>query len=286
MSEWIMDPTQNGPVRDDIPYSEYQPSIKNLIPPYPVNMWGKRQGVNGPVMPNMQDSEYEPDITTLIPPYPNWMWNVDDYNDGPTMGGFDGKYAGAFVNCTGITNMRIPASVYELGVYTFRGSGINELTIAPDCYYFKSTFNPGTELTFYDYTEEHVNPTKVVYDIGETFDCAGAQLDVEVTDDQGVVFNRSYTKLAAFGFDSEYTGDRTLNVGRMNVRFNFDVTIDGGDYIYEDDAATLYYTGNNTKVSPPTAMYGHPLPDVELYTFMDNTQITHAIIRDGIEAIY
>lgn len=286
MSEWIMDPTQNGPVLDDISYSEYKPSIANLIPPYPSSMWGKRQGVNGPVMPNMQQPEYRPSIANLIYPYPKWLWHMDEQLEGPSIGDVMNQGSGAFRNCVNLSVMNIPASVSELGWFTFQNTNLTNVKIAPDCYYVKSTFPSNCVKSFYDYTETHTNPSKTVYDLNEPFDSLDGQLNVTVVADTGEIYHRSYTHLSARGFDSTYTGDIKLSVGRMNVRFDFDVTIDGGDYVYENDAATLLYTGNNTKVCPPKSMYGHPLPDVELYTFMDNTQITHAIIRDGIEAIY
>ena len=56
---------------------------------------------------------------------------------------------GAFINCTDLTSVTIPASVKYIDYYTFWNTGLTQVTIASDCVYYPTSFPSGCTVNFY-----------------------------------------------------------------------------------------------------------------------------------------
>ena len=59
---------------------------------------------------------------------------------------------GAFMGCTGISEITCPESVYEFGTHTFYESSLSEITISPDCIFYDTTFPDDCTISYYPFT--------------------------------------------------------------------------------------------------------------------------------------
>lgn len=59
---------------------------------------------------------------------------------------------GAFMNCSSLTSVNIPESVYEFGAHSFYRSGIDSITISPDSIFYNTTFPEDCTISYYPAT--------------------------------------------------------------------------------------------------------------------------------------
>ena len=109
--------------------------------------------------------------------------------------------------------------VFEIGVFSV------DKTTEPI-----EKFDGGTYTTVVDYSAEktlskvsvHTAPTKTSYDIGESLDTTGLQLELTYSDNSTELVTTGFT---TEGFDSTATGVRTITVTYEDKTATFDVTI-------------------------------------------------------------
>lgn len=70
----------------------------------------------------------------------------------PAAWGITFEPLGAFMNCTNLTSIEVPESVYELGPHTFFQSGLESVTIPIDCIFYETTFPDGCTISYYPFT--------------------------------------------------------------------------------------------------------------------------------------
>lgn len=85
---------------------------------------------------------------TFSYPYPPFWWYVS--NDKLTNIDLRSPVlCGAFLNCTQLNKVEIPASVKYIGEYAFYNTALTTVTIARDCTFFPTSFPPRCIIQYY-----------------------------------------------------------------------------------------------------------------------------------------
>lgn len=71
---------------------------------------------------------------------------------------------GSFKGCTGLTSIKIPATVKFIDYYSFNNTGLQSVQIAPDCRYYNNTFPQGCAVTHYPATIDRIELNEEVQD--------------------------------------------------------------------------------------------------------------------------
>lgn len=122
---------------NDILTNEYLPDALSWEPPYPLGKWYLDEN-------DIIQCAGMPKNIGWAPPYPLGKWYLDE-NDILTCSGLPDALIddqGAFAGLTNLTDIRIPNSVKSIGRYSFRDTGLFEVTLANDCTYYTTSFPP------------------------------------------------------------------------------------------------------------------------------------------------
>ena len=128
---------------------------------------------------------------------------------------------GAFMNCTNLTSLEIPESVYELGPHTFFQSGLESTTISPDCIFYDTTFPSGCTLSYYPFT---TNISSQLPNILNVYCFEGDKLvneiyskNLTITVNNKITRNLENYLLADVDTSKEYTNVRGAIVGKSSL---------------------------------------------------------------------
>jgi hypothetical protein len=88
---------------------------------------------------------------TQTPPYPRYLLSCeDDYLNGYPSFRKECITFGAFQFAKMLNNIVIPRTVKFISDYTFYGTNLKKVTIAPDCKYFEHSFPKECQIEFYE----------------------------------------------------------------------------------------------------------------------------------------
>lgn len=87
-------------------------------------------------------------VDVVSEPYPTGIFFVD--NDYPKYLGLNLIDTGAFCWAINLEKVVIPESVKYIGITAFRNTALTEVTIAPDCVYYPTSFPDGCKINFYN----------------------------------------------------------------------------------------------------------------------------------------
>lgn len=114
--------------------------------------------LDGYPYPSQNMRSYVFDIHKVYRPF-----EINDLFYGyPSTTGAVFKPLGAFYNCTNITNITTPETIYEFGTHTFYGSGISDITISPDSIVYYNTFPKNCNVSYYPATTDMQSPINLI----------------------------------------------------------------------------------------------------------------------------
>ena len=155
--------SQNWCQNDDNFYGYITPNRSPLVNVFNVNKvfptFQRTQGyLDGYPYPSKSKRPYIFDIHKVYHPL-----EINDLFYGyPAITGVAYRPLGAFYNCTNITNITIPETVYEFGTHTFYGSGIDDITISPDSIVYYNTFPKDCNVSYYPATSDIQSPLNLI----------------------------------------------------------------------------------------------------------------------------
>ena len=123
---------------NDILTNEYLPNSLNLAPPYPATSWymNANDVITADIIPRPID---------WAPPYPVGKWYLND-DDILTASGIPEvliDHQGAFAGLANLTKVIFPSTLQSIGRYSFRDTGLTEVTLPAECTYYSTTFPIG-----------------------------------------------------------------------------------------------------------------------------------------------
>lgn len=153
---------------------------------------------------------------------------------------------GAFANTPNLSSIYIPTTVTYIGRFSFSESGIENVTIAPDCKYFDTTFPETCTINYFPVTNFQLvsQPSKLTYYVGETFDPSGLVVSATISGNNELstrVINNDYS---ISGYDTSITGEQVVTVTYQNQTTSFEITvipyptINGMEYSWEQGSGT------------------------------------------------
>lgn len=134
---------------------------------------------------------------------------------------------GAFAN-TKLKQLKIPISVTKIGNSAFDNSKIEEITIAPDCYYGEHTFPKDCKINYWSVNSFELisPPDKRVYYLNESkLNLDGLELKASMSDNKNTIEREVKFGYNISGFDSKIQGNKRidLNLGDKTIDFNIEV---------------------------------------------------------------
>ena len=128
MAEWK--------ISNDLPYLDEFPALYQLSE-YPNVLW-RQVNVELPYktcFPEMFD----------ISDAPVSMWRIS--NDIPYKVSFPEMVEmGAFKGCTSLSSVKFPSTLNSIGMYSFANTALTEVTLPPNCTYYKTSFPEGCKI--------------------------------------------------------------------------------------------------------------------------------------------
>ena len=117
--------------------------IKVFLNPYPIGVYA--QNKNEYPKFTFLDSP----IKVLLEPYPVGVY-IQEKGKYPSRNGLELVRMGAFTYASNLEEVIIPKSVKYIGEWAFRFTKLKEVTIAPNCVYYPTSFPDGCRVNFYD----------------------------------------------------------------------------------------------------------------------------------------
>ncbi len=133
-----------------IPAFAVELPLSSMSSPYPDSLWRiESQKFGGIPFTNLFIA---PPQSVMSKPYPDSLWRIDaNINNGlPYTNLMPVELPnGAFKDVAELAETYIPESVKKIGSYSFSGTALTSVKIAPDCEYSETSFPPDCVVEFY-----------------------------------------------------------------------------------------------------------------------------------------
>lgn len=86
-----------------------------------------------------------------------FTFSLSNNNFGmPNASKIDFGIFGSFLNASNLRSIKIPPTVKFIDYYSFNNTQLESVVVAPDCFYYKNTFPPNCQITYYQGRIDHV----------------------------------------------------------------------------------------------------------------------------------